>query len=93
MRGVATIGRDGCVARTGPQVDVECRVQSQPGRSEQVWREIVLRTARAGALRTGHRRGLLRNADDASNDERKLSLAGADVERELERRRLLTRRT
>jgi hypothetical protein len=53
------------------------------------WREIVLRTARAGALRTGPRRGLLRNADDASNDERKLSPAGADVERELERRMLL----
>ena len=49
-------------------------------------REIVLGTARAGALRTGHRRGLLRNADDASNDERKLSPAWADVERELERR-------
>src|SRR6266478_5634534 len=28
MRGEATIGRDGCVARTGPQVDVECRVQN-----------------------------------------------------------------
>ena len=52
------------------------------------WREIVLGTARSGALRTEHRRGLLRHADDAGNYEVKVSPARADVERELERRML-----